>query len=103
MQSPARPWLRPPRLRHAGILDSGAVWALDGGAALFLLCVTVAQVLGDRRVASAARAVAGATLVAIAAVTSSADGAPVLAAALSAAVLTGLVVVEIRSSLADAA
>jgi low temperature requirement protein LtrA len=85
-----------------GILDSGAVWALDGGAALFLLCVTVAQVLGDRRVASAARAVAGATLVAIAAVTSSADGAPVLVAALSAAVLTGLVVVEIRSSLADA-
>jgi hypothetical protein len=35
-------------------------------------------------------------------VTSSADGAPVLVAALSAAVLTGLVVVEIRSSLADA-
>jgi low temperature requirement protein LtrA len=85
----------------AGTVDSGAVWALDGGAAVFLLCVTVAQALGDRRVAARARGVAGAVLVAVAAVASTADSAPVVVAALSAAVLTALVAVEIRSALAE--
>ena len=82
-----------------GGVDGGAAWAFDGAAAVFLLCVTVAQTLGDRRVPTRPRAVVGSALVAIAAVSSPAGVAATVVTALSATVLVGLVCVEIRSAL----
>src|SRR4051812_2324440 len=78
-----------------GHLEAGAAWALCGGAALYLLCLTVVQrVAGRADVDRVARALAGAALLALAV----AAGAltPVALAAGAAAALLVLVVVEVR-------
>ena len=52
-----------------GDAQAGAAWALDGGAALYLLCLTIAQHVTERGAdARAARALAGVALVVLAAV-----------------------------------
>jgi low temperature requirement protein LtrA len=77
----------------AGTVQAGAAWALDGGAALYLLCLTAAQAVTDRGADSrAARALAVAALVAVAAVAGVLT--PVAVAAVSAAALCALVVYE---------
>jgi low temperature requirement protein LtrA len=85
-----------------GEAQAGAPWALDGGAALYLLCLTIAQqVSGPGADARAARALAGLALVALAAVSGALT--PVSFAACSAAALLALVVHEIRLGLANGA
>jgi low temperature requirement protein LtrA len=84
----------------AGEAQSGAAWALDGGAALYLLCLTVAQHVTDRGAdARAARALAGLGLVVLAALAGALT--PVSVVACSAAALVALVVYEIRLGLAE--
>ena len=52
----------------AGDAQAGAAWALDGGAALYLLCLTIAQHVTERGAdAVPARALAGVALVVLAA------------------------------------
>ena len=83
-----------------GNAQAGAAWALDGGAALFLLCLTVAQHVTDRGAgARAARALAGLGLVVLAALAGALT--PVSLVACSAAALVALVVYEIRLGLAE--
>jgi low temperature requirement protein LtrA len=85
-----------------GEAQAGAAWALDGGAALYLLCLTIAQhVSGGGADTLAARALAGLALVALAAVSGALT--PVSFAACSAAALVALVVHEIRLGLASSA
>ena len=85
-----------------GEAQAGAAWALDGGAALYLLCLTIAQhVSGGGADTRAARALAGVALVALAAVSGALT--PVSFAACSAAALVALVVHEIRVGLASSA
>jgi len=85
----------------AGGIDAGAAWALDGGAALYLLCLTVAQGVTDRGAGAAgARAVAGIALLVLAACVGLLT--PVSLVACSAAALLALVVHEIRLGLAGA-
>ncbi len=80
----------------AGGVQAGAAWALDGGAALYLLCLTIAQAVTDRGAPSrAARALAGVALVAVAALVGLLT--PVAVAAASAAALCALVVYEERA------
>jgi low temperature requirement protein LtrA len=82
-----------------GDAQAGAAWALDGGAALYLLCLTVAQHVTDRGAdALGARALAGVALVALAALVGALT--PVSIVACSAAALLALVVYEIRRGLA---
>ena len=84
----------------AGGIDAGAAWALDGGAALYLLCLIVAQGVTDRGAGAAgARAVAGFALLVLAACVGLLT--PVSFVACSAAVLLTLVVYEIRLGLAE--
>ena len=76
-----------------------AAWALDGGAALYLLCLAIAQQVTERRAdARSARALAGLALVALAALVGALT--PVSFVACSAAALVALVVYEIRLGLA---
>ena len=83
-----------------GNAQAGAAWALDGGAALYLLCLTVAQHATDRGAgARAARALAGIALVVLAALAGALT--PVSLVACSAAALLALVVYEIRLGLAE--
>jgi low temperature requirement protein LtrA len=77
---------------RAGELDSGAVWALNGGAALYLLCLSVAQRLTARDVAVVARAVAGGALLVLAVLSPALT--PVAVAACTATVLVALVIHE---------
>jgi low temperature requirement protein LtrA len=82
-------------------VDAGAAWALDGGAALYLVCLTVLQgttAAGVGAQVRVARAVAGAALVAAAATL----GSAVTLAACSAAALVALVVFETRRGYAEA-
>ena len=82
-----------------GEAQAGAAWALDGGAALYLLCLTVAQQVTDRGAdARAARALTGLGLVVLAALAGALT--PVSLVACSAAALVALVVYEIRLGLA---
>jgi low temperature requirement protein LtrA len=77
-----------------GGVQAGAAWALDGGAALYLLCVTVAQQLVDDGVATRLPRLLGAgALGALAAVATALT--PVSFVALSAAALAALVIYEI--------
>ena len=88
------------RRRPTGTTQAGAAWALDGGAALFLVCLTVAQHATDRGAgARAARALAGVGLVVLAALAGALT--PVSLVACSAAALLALVVYEIRLGLAE--
>jgi low temperature requirement protein LtrA len=83
-----------------GDVQTGAAVALNGGAALYLLCVTVCQQLSARRLGGAARtarALAGAALAGVAAVSWLLT--PVSFVACSAAALAALVVYEIRLGL----
>jgi low temperature requirement protein LtrA len=76
-------------------LEAGTRWALCGGAALYLACLTAAQgatVLGVLRQKVAARSVAAAALVILAA--SGANLEPVLFSALTAAALLALATFE---------
>jgi low temperature requirement protein LtrA len=85
-----------------GDAQAGAAWALDGGAALYLLCLTVAQYVTDRGAdALGARALAGVALVALAALLGALT--PVSLVACSSAALLALVVYEIRLRLAEEA
>jgi low temperature requirement protein LtrA len=84
----------------AGDVQAGAAVALNGGAALYLLCLTVCQQVSERRIGPAerlARALAGVALLVVAA----ASGllSPVAFVAISAAALAALVVYEIRLGL----
>jgi low temperature requirement protein LtrA len=84
----------------AGTAQAGAAWALDGGAALYLLCLTIAQHVTDRGAdARAARALTGLALVVLAALVGALT--PVAFVACSAAALVALVVYEIRLGLAE--
>jgi low temperature requirement protein LtrA len=83
-----------------GDAQAGAAWALDGGAALYLLCLTISQRVTDRGAdAPAARALSGLALVVLAASVGSLT--PVAFVACSAAALVALVVYEIRLGLAE--
>jgi low temperature requirement protein LtrA len=83
-----------------GAAQAGAAWALDGGAALYLLCLTVAQQVTDRGAdARSARALTGVALVVLAALAGAMT--PVSFVACSAAALVALVVYEIRLRLAE--
>jgi low temperature requirement protein LtrA len=83
-----------------GDAQTGAAWALDGGAALFLLCVTIAQQVTDRGAdALGARVVAGLALVVLASLVGILT--PVGFVACSAAALLALVAYEIRVGLAE--
>jgi low temperature requirement protein LtrA len=83
-----------------GDVQAGAAWALDGGAALYLLCLTIAQHVTERGAhAPTARALAGLALVVLAAAVGALT--PVSVAACSAAALAALVVYEIRLGLAE--
>jgi low temperature requirement protein LtrA len=80
----------------ASSLDSGARWALAGGAAAYLACVTIAQrtmVLGFLPRTAQARVVAIVALVALALVGGEID--PLLFTALTTAVLVALVVLKL--------
>jgi low temperature requirement protein LtrA len=84
------------------MLQAGAAWALDGGAALYLLCLTIAQQVTERGAdARAARALAGIALVVLAAAVGILT--PVSLVACSAAALVALVIYEIRLGLAQQA
>lgn len=83
----------------AGSLDDGTRWALGGGAALYLLCVTAAQLATVQGVipgTARARAVGSVVLVALALVGGALD--PVLFTALVATTLVVLVVVKLRAA-----
>jgi low temperature requirement protein LtrA len=83
-----------------GQAQAGAAWALDGGAALYLLCLTIAQQVTARGAdARAARALAGLALVVLAVAVGALT--PVSLVACSAAALVALVVYEIRLGLAE--
>jgi low temperature requirement protein LtrA len=83
-----------------GAAQAGAAWALDGGAALYLLCLTTAQHVTERGAdARAARALTGLALVVLAALVGTLT--PVSFVACSAAALLALVVYEIRLGLAE--
>jgi low temperature requirement protein LtrA len=85
-------------------LDAGTRWALAGGAALYLACLTVAQrelVLGFLPRTALSRALAVVALVALAALGGGLD--PVLYAALITAVLVALVVFKLWSAHREAA
>jgi low temperature requirement protein LtrA len=83
-----------------GAAQAGAAWALDGGAALYLLCLTVAQQVTDRGAdARSARALTGVALVVLAALAGAMT--PVSFVACSAAALVALVVYEIRLRLSE--
>ena len=83
-----------------GDAQAGAAWALDGGAAVFLLCLTIAQHVTERGApARAARALAGVALVLLALLVGALT--PVSFVACSAAALLALVVYEIRLGLAE--
>jgi hypothetical protein len=83
-----------------GTAQAGAAWALDGGAALYLLCLTIAQHVTDRGADTrSARALAGAALVVLAVL--AAAMTPVSFVACSAAALLALVVYEIRLRLSE--
>jgi low temperature requirement protein LtrA len=80
----------------AGDVQAGAAVALNGGAVLYLLCVTVCQQVSARRLGAperAARALAGGALVLAAAVSGLLS--PVAFVAISAATLGGLVAYEL--------
>ena len=82
-----------------GAVQSGAAWALDGGAALYLGCVTIAQHLVDSGVDTRrGRALDAGALIVLAAVATALT--PVAFVALSAAALIALVVHEIGRGLA---
>jgi low temperature requirement protein LtrA len=84
----------------SGEAQAGAAWALDGGAALYLLCLTIAQQVTERGAdARAARALAGLALVVLAAAVGALT--PVSLVACSAAALVALVIYEIRLGLAE--
>jgi low temperature requirement protein LtrA len=84
----------------SGEAQAGAAWALDGGAALYLLCLTIAQQVTERGAdARAARALAGLALVVLAAAVGALT--PVSLVACSAAALVALVIYEIRLGLPD--
>jgi low temperature requirement protein LtrA len=86
-----------------GDVQAGTAWALGGGAALYLLCLTIAQHVSAREVepeVRSARALAGGTLLVLAALAGHLT--PVRFAAASAAALVALVVAEIRSGPAEA-
>jgi ABC-type nitrate/sulfonate/bicarbonate transport system permease component len=86
----------------AGHVQAGTAWALGGGAALYLGCLTVAQRVSARGVDPAvrnARALAGAALVVLAGIATHLT--PVTLAAIAGAILVALVAVEIRSGLAE--
>jgi low temperature requirement protein LtrA len=79
-----------------GDVQAGAAVALNGGAALYLLCLTVCQQVSARHLGAperAARALAGAALMLAAAVSGLLS--PVAFVAISAATLGGLVVYEL--------
>jgi hypothetical protein len=79
-----------------GDVQAGAAVALNGGAALYLLCLTVCQQVSARHLGAperTARALAGAALVLAAAVSGLLS--PVAFVAISAATLGGLVVYEL--------
>jgi low temperature requirement protein LtrA len=83
----------------ASSLDSGSRWALAGGAAAYLVCLTIAQramVLGFLPRTAQARAVAVVALVALALLGGALD--PLLFTALTTAVLVALVVVKLWSA-----
>ena len=76
-----------------GGVQSGAAWALDGGAALYLVCLTIAQHLVDDRVDTRlTRTLGVGALLVLAAVATALT--PVSLVALSALTLTALVVYE---------
>ncbi len=86
------------RLLIEGSGDAGARWAFCGGAALYLVCLTVAQRLTTAGVPSArARAAAAVALAALAVAAPS----PVPVAGAGAAVLAALVGFEVRAPLRD--
>jgi hypothetical protein len=77
----------------AGGVQSGAAWALDGGAAVYLVCLTIAQHLVDRGLDTRVTRVLGAgALLVLAAVATALT--PVTFVALSALTLTALVIYE---------
>jgi low temperature requirement protein LtrA len=83
-----------------GTAQTGAAWALDGGAALYLLCLTIAQGVTERGAdARGARALAGLALVVLAVLAGPLT--PVSFVACSAAALVALVAYEIRLGLAE--
>jgi low temperature requirement protein LtrA len=85
-----------------GHLEAGAAWALDGGAALYLLCLTVVQrAAGRADVSARARALTAVALLALA--VAAGVLTPVALTAASATALLVLVVVEVRRGLAVAA
>jgi low temperature requirement protein LtrA len=88
----------------SGTVQAGAGWALAGGSALYLACLTVIQRLTDRGVrrgVTVARAFAAAALLALAAAGPALP--PVAFTAGAAVALTGLVLYEIRAGLAHPA
>jgi low temperature requirement protein LtrA len=83
-----------------GDVQAGAAAAVNGGAALYLLCLTVCQQVSERHLAAAARlarALAGGALLLLAVLAGVLT--PVSFAACSTAALTALVVYEIRLGL----
>ena len=83
-----------------GTAQAGAAWALDGGAALYLLCLTIAQHVTERGAdARGARALTGLALVVLAALAGTLTPAAFVAG--SAAALVALVIYEIRLGLAQ--
>jgi low temperature requirement protein LtrA len=85
-----------------GTAEAGAAWALDGGAALYLLCLTIAQHVTERGAdGRAARALTGLALVVLAAVAGTLTPSGFVAC--SAAALVALVIYEIRLGLAEPA
>src|SRR4051812_15389459 len=82
-----------------GHLEAGAAWALDGGAAPYLLCLTVVQrAAGRAGVSAPARALTAVALLALA--VAAGVLTPVALTAASAVALLVLVVVEVRRGLA---
>jgi low temperature requirement protein LtrA len=87
----------------AGHVQAGTGWAIGGGAALYLGCLTIAQRASARgvdRAALNARALAGGTLVVLAALATHLT--PVTLAAIASGALVALVASEIGSGLAEA-
>ena len=81
----------------AGDVDVGAGWALAGGAALYLLCLTIAQSRTDRPPALETRRLRASALVLLVLLAAIAPLlAPVAFAALATAVLVALIVLEAR-------
>jgi low temperature requirement protein LtrA len=85
------------RAAAVGGFDAGAAWALDGGAVVYLVCLTAAQAVSDRpEDERGARAVAAVALIAVALARPVLT--PVALASLSAAALVALVVHEARAA-----